>query len=131
MRKGNTARCSFSVGENMKEYAEWFYKSPMWRKNRAAFLKSKFYVCERCQNRNGRGNIAHHKIYITPENIYDDEVTLNWDNLECLCQTCHNKEHHRDEEEVTREGLRFNENGQLVEENANTPLKIVAGKKSV
>lgn len=98
----------------MKEYAEWFYKSTRWKKNRAAFLASKLYVCERCQNRNGIGNIAHHKEYITPDNITDEEVTMNWDNLECLCQTCHNKEHHREEAEVIRDGLTFDSSGQLV-----------------
>lgn len=104
----------FFAGKSMKEYAEGFYKSIAWKKNRAAFLKSKFYVCERCQNRNGIGNIAHHKTYITPKNIDDEEVTMNWDNLECLCQVCHNKEHHREEKNPTREGLAFDEAGQLV-----------------
>lgn len=98
----------------MKEYAEWFYKSTRWKKNRTAFLASKMYVCERCQNRNGIGNIAHHKEYITPDNITDEEVTMNWDNLECLCQTCHNKEHHREVEEAIRDGLAFDSSGQLI-----------------
>jgi len=99
----------------MKEYSEWFYKSLAWKNNRAAFLKAKFYMCERCQNRNGAGRIAHHKIYITPDNIHDENITMNWDNLECLCQTCHNKEHHREEQKTTREGLAFDERGQLVQ----------------
>ncbi len=98
-----------------KEFAESFYKSQAWRKNRVEFLASKFYVCERCQNRNGIGNIAHHKEYITPDNIDNVKVTLNWDNLECLCQVCHNKEHHREEESATREGFVFDASGQLIE----------------
>ena len=98
-----------------KEFTESFYKSPAWRKSRATFLASKFYVCERCQNRNGIGNIAHHKECLTPNNIDDVRVTLAWDNLECLCQVCHNKEHHREKEEVTREGFAFGEDGQLIE----------------
>ena len=108
---------SFAVRKegNMKAYAEWFYKSPAWRKNRAAFLASKFYVCERCQNKNGTGVIAHHKEYITPENIHNEEITMSWNNLECLCQVCHNKEHHREEEAVTREGVAFGPDGQLIQ----------------
>lgn len=98
----------------MKDYAEWFYKSSWWKENRTAFLKSKFHICERCHNRDGVGNIVHHKIYISPDNIFDENITMNWDNLECLCQTCHNKEHHRGEESVTAEGLMFDANGQLV-----------------
>ena len=98
----------------VKDYAEWFYKSRQWKENRTAFLKSKFHICERCHNRDGVGNIAHHKIHITPDNIFDENITMNWDNLECLCQTCHNKEHHKVEESVTAEGLMFDIYGQLV-----------------
>ena len=59
------------------------------------------------------GNIVHHKTYITEDNINNPDITLNWDNLECLCQTCHNKEHHREEEEATATGLAFDAFGQL------------------
>ena len=33
------------------------------------------------------------KDYITPENIHNPGVTLSLDNLEYLCEDCHNKEH--------------------------------------
>ena len=39
------------------------------------------------------GSICHHKKYITPWDINNPDVTLNMDNLECLCQECHNQEH--------------------------------------
>lgn len=39
------------------------------------------------------GEIVHHKRYITPKNINDPKVTLNFRNLELLCRDCHNKEH--------------------------------------
>lgn len=39
------------------------------------------------------GYIVHHKCYIDANNIYNPEVTLNFDNLELLCLDCHNKEH--------------------------------------
>ena len=35
------------------------------------------------------------KSYLTPENILDPSVTLNFDNLEFLCHDCHNREHGR------------------------------------
>lgn len=35
----------------------------------------------------------HHKKHLTPKNINDPEITLNWDNLELLCLDCHQKEH--------------------------------------
>lgn len=76
----------------MKPWAEWFYKSQSWQDCRAGFLTSKLWICERCE---GPATIAHHRIYLTPENIYDALISLNWDNLEALCKDCHNKEHHK------------------------------------
>ena len=35
----------------------------------------------------------HHKNYISAKNIYNPEITLNFENLELLCIDCHNKEH--------------------------------------
>ena len=31
----------------------------------------------------------HHKIPLTPENVTDPDITLNWDNLMLLCRDCH------------------------------------------
>ena len=96
----------------MKEWAKSFYKSKAWRDCREAFFVSKHGLCERC----GRpGKTVHHKAHLTPENINDPNITLSWDNLELLCQDCHNKEHHSTD--VTAEGLCFNEHGELVEDN--------------
>ena len=39
------------------------------------------------------GYIVHHKCYISSANIFNTDVTLNFDNLELLCLACHNKEH--------------------------------------
>lgn len=76
----------------MKAWAECFYLSTAWEHTRAAFLLSKDYICERCGE---PAKVAHHKRYLTKENINDQNITLNWDNLEALCQDCHNKEHHK------------------------------------
>lgn len=93
-----------------KEYAKRFYASKAWRDTQKAYMQSKHYVCERC----GRSAvIVHHKTYITPANINDPNITLNWDNLEALCQDCHNKEHFQDRS-VTAEGLTFDDQGNLV-----------------
>ena len=53
--------------------------------------------------------IIHHKEYITNLNYEDDNVFFNIDNLEGLCQDCHNKEHFKNEQEYI-----FDENGDLV-----------------
>ena len=37
----------------------------------------------------------HHKIPLTAENITNPKVTLNWENLELLCKTCHDQEQER------------------------------------
>ena len=39
------------------------------------------------------GDEVHHKIRLTPENITDPSIALNWDNLELLCKACHQEEH--------------------------------------
>lgn len=56
----------------------------------------------------------HHKIYLNDENLKDADVSLNWDNLELLCDKCHAEEHHGGGFQ-TADGLRFDENGDLVE----------------
>ena len=79
----------------MKEYAKAFYKSQAWKKCRAAYAKSRGGLCERCLAKGlyNPGRIVHHKIYISPENIGDPDVTLNWNNLELVCRACHDEEH--------------------------------------
>lgn len=98
----------YLLGDNMKPWAEHFYKSKAWRDCRDAFFIYKHGICERC---GGHGEIVHHKEYLTPTNINDPNITLNWDNLELLCQDCHNKEHSK--ELPISEGLMFDEEGNL------------------
>lgn len=78
-----------------KAFTEGFYSTKKWKKCKNAYIKSVGGLCERCLAR-GRivpGAIVHHKKHLTPENIHDESVTLNWDNLELLCMTCHAEEH--------------------------------------
>lgn len=92
----------------MKPYAEKFYKSKKWRECRDAFFFYRHGVCERCGD---PGEIVHHVTYITPENINDSMITLNWENLELLCQDCHNKEHGS---RVMDDELMFTEDGDVI-----------------
>jgi len=39
------------------------------------------------------GDIVHHIIELTPENINDPNITLCFDNLRLVCRDCHAKEH--------------------------------------
>lgn len=93
----------------VKKWAKHFYKSKAWRQCRDAYFVYRHGLCERC---GGSGKIVHHKIWLTPENINDPNISLNWEYLELLCQDCHNKEHHRNE--AVANGLIFDEDGNLV-----------------
>ena len=75
----------------MKEWAKEFYHSKDWIDTRRAHLISQHYLCERCGE---PAKVVHHKHYLTKQNINNADIALNWDNLEALCQDCHNKEHH-------------------------------------
>jgi 5-methylcytosine-specific restriction endonuclease McrA len=93
----------------MKDYAKKFYTGKAWRDTQAAYMVSQQYVCERCGN---MARVVHHKNYITPQNIHDPAITLDWENLEALCMDCHNAEH--GSAPVCAKGLRFDRNGNLV-----------------
>lgn len=97
-----------------KEFAKKFYKSTTWLKCRASYIASIYGLCERCE---GPGHILHHKIELNTTNINDADVTLNHDNLEYLCLTCHNNEHNFDRDNkksCTRKDFKFNSNGELM-----------------
>lgn len=100
-----------------KEFAKKFYNSKAWKKCREAYKQSVNGLCERClqAGKYVPGDEVHHKIYLTPENINDPNITLSFESLELLCSSCHNKEHHSTD--VTAEGLTFNEHGELVVDN--------------
>ena len=92
----------------MKPWAESFYESKNWKKTRKAYMLSMMNLCERCGE---VAKICHHKIWLTPQNINDVNITLSWDNLEALCQDCHNKEHHKKKSTLR---YAFDENGNII-----------------
>ena len=75
----------------MQNWNKDFYQSKTWQDCRKSYLITKHYTCERCT---GIAKIVHHKTPLTPENIQDLTIALGHENLEALCQTCHNTEHH-------------------------------------
>ena len=92
---------AFSLGKNMSMRQEApdiqraFYKSKAWQRCRSAYISSVGGLCERCLARGYfvPGYIVHHKEYIDLDNITDPSVLLSFDNLEYLCERCHNQEH--------------------------------------
>ena len=106
-----------------KDFAKAFYDSALWGRIREGILMRDRYTCVYC----GRpAQEVHHKIHLSETNINDSNITINADNLISLCRDCHCREHDADRGDAnrkkgertsrreTREGFRFDSNGQLV-----------------
>lgn len=93
-----------------KDFSRRFYASARWKRTERAFMQAHNYVCNRCGK---PAKIVHHRTWLTPDNINDPAITLGWDNLECLCQSCHNAEHQQNGGD-TAPGLTFDSTGHLV-----------------
>lgn len=81
---------------------ESFYVSWAWRRCRKSFAESKGNLCEKCLKRGiiepgskDRPLEVHHKIPLTESNYKDPKISLNWDNLQLLCKSCHDAEKER------------------------------------
>lgn len=81
----------------MKDYAKSLYKSKAWQKTRDAYARSVGGLCEICWEKGvlRPGEIVHHKIPITPDNINDPSITLSFDNLQLVCRDHHAQIHDR------------------------------------
>ena len=75
----------------MREFAKPFYRSQAWKITRKAYLHSVGGLCERCLSKGliVPAELVHHKVPLSPDNIDDEHITLNWDNLQALCRACH------------------------------------------
>ena len=94
----------------MKQWAKEFYHGKSWKETRQAYLVAQHYLCERCGE---IAKIVHHKTYLNRNNINNTDITLNWDNLEALCQDCHNREHHK--QQTTAARYKFDRYGNVIE----------------
>ena len=83
-----------------------FYCSKKWRRVSAAYLSSKSYICERC---GAPAVVCHHKKWLNDVNVHDPKISLDFENLEALCQECHNAEHGSKHDVAV-----FNDAGELV-----------------
>ena len=81
----------------MKEFAKDLYSSKAWQHTRDAYKRSVGGLCEVCWEKGiiKPGEIVHHKIHLTPENIKDPEIALSFDNLQLVCRDCHAQIHDR------------------------------------
>ena len=94
-----------------KAFSKKLYNSKAWKECRVAYIASVFGLCERCQE---VGYILHHKTWLTINNINDPDITLNHNNLYYTCKACHEIQH-RGECEVIREGLCFDDDGNVMQ----------------
>lgn len=78
-----------------KEYAKGFYQSTQWERCRASYIAYRRTIdgglCEICRER--PGYIVHHKKHISPSTINNPSVTIDHQNLQYVCQDCHNAIH--------------------------------------
>lgn len=99
-----------------REFARPFYQSQAWRNARAAYVKEKRGLCERCLAKGiyKAGVIVHHKIVLTPENIHDEAVLLDHENLELLCRDHHAEAHEEIYRSRTGRRYKFDELGRVI-----------------
>ena len=73
-----------------QRFSKSFYNSKEWKAVREYCIMRDHHACVYC----GKPvEEVHHKTWLTPDNIHDANITLNPDNLICLCHDCHMKEH--------------------------------------
>lgn len=96
-----------------KPFAKSFYKSQAWKQCRDAYAQSVGYLCENCIKRGiyKPGVIVHHIEELTPMNIENPEVTLNYKNLKLVCRECHAAEH---DKRLKSNRYYFDDNGKVI-----------------
>lgn len=93
------------------EVAKKFYHSKAWKDCRASYISTVYGMCEHCD---APGYIVDHIVEINSENINDPNITLNHENLQYLCTSCHNKKTFT-KYGVTRDDVMFDSNGDLIQ----------------
>lgn len=78
-----------------REFSRGFYKTAAWKTCRDSYWRQKGGLCEDCLERGiiTPGEEVHHLEELTPDNIGNPAVTLNYDNLRLLCHNCHMRRH--------------------------------------
>ena len=71
-----------------KDWAKPFYTSAAWIAMRQQALLRDGFSCEMC---GAAAEEVHHEIELTPDNVWDPQISLNPDLLHSLCGDCHKK----------------------------------------
>ena len=101
-----------------------FYQSKVWKNTKQEVWLKQNCLCAICHKpvyvdgitewlpkEKRTIGIVHHVIHLEESNIYDDNITLNLDNLIGVCKDCHEQLHHTDQ--VTRKGYIFDNEGNI------------------
>lgn len=74
-----------------------FYNSKEWRNLRLLLIAERGNKCQQCGNIIPRAIdiIGHHKTELTPENMQDNNISLNPDNILLVCKHCHDTVLHK------------------------------------
>lgn len=99
-----------------KGFSYRFYHSTDWERAREQALQRDGYLCKHCLAHGVEtpAVMVHHISELTPANINDPNATINLDNLVSLCDLCHKKAHGWARQGGTRQGLAFDEYGNLI-----------------
>lgn len=69
------------------------YKRPEWQRKRLEVMEAADFKCENCDSSDKTLNV-HHKLYVKGRKVWE----YSGDELECLCESCHECVHElRDE----------------------------------
>lgn len=99
-----------------KAFSDAFYHSKDWEHARDAALIRDHHLCQHCLAKSEitPAVMVHHIIELTPENISDPNIATDLDNLVSLCDRCHKKVHGWIRQGSTRQGLAFDNEGNLI-----------------
>lgn len=95
-----------------KSWAKSFYNSKAWKDCRKAYIAERISIdgglCEYCKKE--LGTELDHVEELTPENIQDPDVTLNFQNFKWACHTCHTR---KTKSGISEDDYYFDENGMV------------------
>lgn len=73
------------------DWAKPFYNSRPWIRARDAYIRQRVSIdgglCEECHE--APGYIVHHRIHLNADNVTDTNISLNFENFEYVCKSCH------------------------------------------
>lgn len=80
----------------MRSIDKNFYNSATWVSCSKSYLSCVNGLCEIClaEGRLTPARLVHHKVHMNAETVQVPELAYGFDNLQALCQDCHNRVHY-------------------------------------